>query len=93
MTRLIIDSDKLRVRVCGGMNCSAAGGGRVLEEVLQQALEAAGVADEVELLRAHCLGECPDGPCVRVGVERFYRMTREDMPDLVRDVILPRLNK
>lgn len=93
MTQLFYESDKLRIRVCGGMNCSAAGGGRPLEDAFQRALEAAGIADEVEILRAHCLGECPDGPCVRIAGDRVYHVGKEDVADLVRDEILPRLNK
>ena len=93
MTRLIIDTDKLRVRVCCGMNCSGAGGGRPLEEALQQELEAWGVTDKVELLRAHCLGECQHGPCMRIAGERFYHIRKEDVPNLVRNEIIPRLMK
>ncbi len=91
MTQLFYDDDKLRIRVCGGMNCASNGGGRVLEDALQQALEAAGVADKVEIFRAHCLGECHSGPCVRIAGERFYHVQAADAPDLVRDEILPRL--
>lgn len=91
MTRLFYDDDKLRIRVCGGMNCASNGGGRPLEDALQQALEAAGVADEVEIFRAHCLGECHSGPCVRIAGERFYHVQAADAPDLVREEILPRL--
>lgn len=91
MTQLFFDDDKLRIRVCGGMNCASNGGGRVLENALQQALEAAGVADKVEIFRAHCLGECHSGPCVRIAGERFYHVRAADAPDLVREEILPRL--
>lgn len=91
MTQLFYDSDKLRIRVCGGMNCSGNGGGRPLEDALQQALEAAGVADEVEIFRAHCLGECQNGPCVRIAGERFYHVQKTDVQDLVREEVLPRL--
>ena len=91
MTQLFYDDGKLRIRVCGGMNCSANGGGRPLADALQQALEAAGVTDEVEIYRAHCLGECHSGPCVRIAGERFYHVRPEDAPDLVRDEVLPRI--
>lgn len=89
--QLLYDSDKLRIRVCGGMNCSVNGGGRPLEDAIQQALEAAGVAEEVEIFRAHCLGECQNGPCVRIGGDRFYHVQKDDVPDLMREEILPRL--
>ncbi len=91
MTQLFYDSDKLRIRVCGGMTCSGNGGGRPLEDALQRALEAAGVADQVEIFRAHCLGECQNGPCVRIAGERFYHVQIAEVPDLLRDEILPRL--
>ncbi|MGN0752846.1 MAG: NAD(P)H-dependent oxidoreductase subunit E [Aristaeellaceae bacterium] len=91
MTQLLFDSGKLRIRVCCGMNCAGSGGGRPLEEALQCALDTAHVADQVELLRAHCLGECQHGPCVRMAGERFYHVQAEDVPDLVRNEILPRL--
>lgn len=93
MTQLYYDNDKLRIRVCGGMNCSGNGGGRILEEAIQQALDAAGVAQDVEIFRAHCLGECQHGPCVRIGGERFYHVQAADAADLVREEILPRLGK
>lgn len=91
MTQLFYDDDKLRIRVCGGMNCSANGGGRPLEDAIQHALEAAGVADRVEIYRAHCLGECQHGPCVRISGERFYHVQKEDVTDLVQAEILPRI--
>ena len=91
MTQLSYDSDKLRIRVCVGMHCSLDGGGQPLGRALQQALTDAGVMDQVELYSAHCLGECADGPCVRVGTSRFYHMRAEAVPALVRDEILPRL--
>ena len=59
----------------------------------QRELEAFGVAEDVELLRAHCLGECHNGPCVRIAGERLYHIQKEDVPALVRDEVLPRLNK
>ena len=91
MTRLFYDDDKLRIRVCGGMNCSGNGGGRPLEEAFQKALEDAGIADKVDIFRAHCLGECQNGPCVRISGDRFYHVQKADVQDLVRDEILPRL--
>ncbi len=92
MTQLMFDSDKLRIRVCCGMNCSANGGGRALEIALYDALEAAGVADQVDIYRAHCLGECQNGPCMRIAGDRFYHIRPEDAAELVRSEIIPRLN-
>ena len=93
MTQLYYDNDKLRIRVCGGMNCSGNGGGRKLEDAIQQELEALGVEGEVEIFRAHCLGECHSGPCVRIAGERFYHVQVTDIPALVREEVLPRIGK
>lgn len=90
MTRLFYD-DKLRIRVCGGMNCASNGGGRSLEDAFLQELEAAGVAEQVEVFRAHCLGECQNGPCVRISGDRFYHVQKVDVANIVREEILPRL--
>ena len=91
MTQLFYDSGKLRVRVCGGINCSGGGGGQVLVSAFEQALQEAGVADQVDVYRSNCLGECPNGPCVRIGTDRFYHIQKEDVPMLVKNEILPRL--
>lgn len=92
MTRLTHeDAGKLRIRICGGVNCSCGGGGRLLETAFVQALEEAGVSDKVEVFRAHCLGECADAPCVRIGADRFYQVGRDDVPMLVRDEVLTRI--
>ena len=91
MTQLYYDSGNLRIRVCGGINCSGAGGGHNLVAAFEQALEAAGLADQVDVYRSNCLGECPNGPCVRIGTDRFYHIHAEDVPLLVQNEILPRL--
>ena len=93
MTQLFYDDNKLRIRVCGGMNCSGAGGGRQLEAEFHRELEALGIADDAEIFRAHCLGECHSGPCVRIAGERFYHVAKADVPNLVREEVLPRLHK
>lgn len=91
MTLLHFDSDKLRIRVCVGMHCSSGGGGQVLFRAIEKALTDAGVIDQVDMYTAHCLGECPNGPCVRIGTDRFYHMQVEDVAALVRDEMIPRL--
>lgn len=91
MTRLMVDDDRPLIRVCGGMHCSCAGGGRSLEEAFRTTLAAHGLADRVEVLRAHCLGACASGPCVRIAGERFHGVQAADVPDLVREEVLTRI--
>ena len=52
-----------------------------------------GIADQVDIYRAHCLGECQNGPCVRIAGDRFYHIQPDDAPMLVQNEIIPRLNK
>ena len=93
MTRLFRDTDKVRVQVCRGIMCSSNGGGRPLEAVFERELLAAGILGEVDLFCPSCMGSCADGPCVRIGGQKFLHVTAEDVPELVRQEILPRLNK
>ncbi len=91
MTRLFVDDSKLRIRVCGGMNCSGNGGGRPLEDAFQKEIDRLGLTEQVEIFRAHCLGECQNGPCVRVAGERFYQVQAADVPQIVQEEVLPRV--
>lgn len=80
---------KVRVQVCRGIGCSSYGGGRPLESAIEAALMQAGVMDSIELLSAHCMGECESGPCIRINGQKFYHMSKEDIPQLVEEEILP----
>ena len=82
----------LRVQICRGMMCSSYGGGRVLESALEAALTKAGVRDQVELITPGCMGSCGDGPCVRIAGQKFFHVNPEDLPGLIAEEILPRLN-
>ena len=93
MTRLIRDNDKVRVQVCRGMMCASNGGGRPLEAVFERELLAAGILGEVELFCPSCMGSCQDGPCVRIGGQKFFHVGPKDVPELIQNEIIPLLNK
>ena len=82
----------VRVQVCRGMSCSCNGGGRPLEDAFEAALTEAGIMDQIVMLSAHCMGECGDGPCIRINGQKFYQISREDIPQLIRSEILPLLD-
>lgn len=82
----------VRVQVCRGMMCSSYGGGRTLESAFEAALRAAGILDQVELLAPTCMGSCADGPCVRIAGQKFCHINPEDVPELITNEIMPRLN-
>lgn len=83
----------VRVQVCRGMMCSSYGGGRTLERAFEEALTAAGIADEVELFAPTCMGSCDSGPCVRINGQKFFHINPPDIPELIRNEILPLLEK
>jgi len=93
MTRLIRETDKVRVQVCRGMMCSSSGGGRPLEAAFERALLAAGILSDVELFCPTCMGSCQDGPCVRINGQKFFHVSPADIPELIQNEILPLLNK
>lgn len=83
----------VRVQVCRGMMCSSYGGGRPLERAFEDALTAAGVRDEVELITPTCMGSCDSGPCVRIAGQKFYHINPPDVPELISKEILPLIGK
>ena len=84
---------KVRVQVCRGMMCSTYGGGRPLESAFEEALNAAGLMDAVELFSPTCMGSCDSGPCVRINGQKFFHINPPDIPELIRTEILPLLEK
>lgn len=78
------------IRVCKGMSCSINGGGTSLSAAIEKELARIGVSPEdYEIVSAHCLGRCADGPCVRVNGQTFHGLHDVDVPDFVRDELLP----
>ena len=59
------DGHRYRIHLCVGLHC-AARGSRQLMSVLQRELQAAGVADEVEVLETTCRNRCDFGPSLNV---------------------------
>lgn len=84
---------KVRVQVCRGMMCSSYGGGRPLERAFEEALTAAGLTEEVELLAPTCMGSCADGPCVRINGQKFFHVNPPDIPELIENEIRPLIGR
>lgn len=93
MTRLIREDTKVRVQVCRGVMCSSGGGGRALEAVFERALLNASILGDVELFCPSCMGSCAEGPCVRIGGQKFLHVTPEDVPELIANEVIPLLNR
>lgn len=79
----------VRLQICRGMMCSSYGGGRVLERAFEEALTAAGIRDEVEMITPTCMGSCDSGPCVKINGQKFFHINPPDVAELITNEILP----
>ena len=74
------------VRVCVGGSCLASGA-KEIEEALRTEIRKAGLAEQVAVREAGCMGPCVRGPVLRVGPENvFYQGVKpEDAAEIVRE--------
>ena len=74
------------VRVCVGGSCLASGA-KEIEEALRTEIQKAGLAEQVAVREAGCMGPCVRGPVLRVGPENvFYQGVKpEDAAEIVRE--------
>ncbi|MBP0021099.1 MAG: (2Fe-2S) ferredoxin domain-containing protein [Cyanobacteria bacterium SBLK] len=75
-------ADLRTVLVCQNCTCLARGG-----EKLLQALQAADLPDDVEIVASDCLGQCNMAPNARIIPEEtwYCRLSPEDAPRIVRE--------
>ncbi len=77
------------VLICGGTGCTSSGGAKLLDEFEAQ-LKAAGLENEVKVVKTGCFGLCALGPVVVVYPEgAFYsRVQTEDVEEIVTEHLL-----
>jgi (2Fe-2S) ferredoxin len=82
------EAHQRHIRVCNSTGCRALGSHKVLAR-LQEALEAEGLADELELVSTGCRGLCELGPLVTIDPERitYNRVSATDTPDIVTETV------
>jgi len=87
--RAAINPQQRRIRVCDGTGCRALGSRRVLAR-LQETLQEAGLADEVEVIPTGCPGFCELGPLITVDPEQiaYNRVGVDDGPAIVARTIV-----
>ena len=79
---------KIELRVCMGSACHQKGVSAVLP-VLERAISDHGLADQVELKGAFCLGPCVDGIVMQLGERQFLRIGPENIESRFGEEILP----
>ena len=77
------------VMICGGTGCTSSGSDKIAD-AFQAELEAAGLAEEVKVIRTGCFGLCALGPIVVVYPEgSFYsQITPEHVKEIVDEHLL-----
>ena len=77
------------VLICGGTGCTSSGGAKLIDEFEAQ-LKAAGLENEVKVVKTGCFGLCALGPVVVVYPEgAFYSQVQtEDVAEIVTEHLL-----
>ena len=77
---------KRRIHVCGGTGCTSSGSPKLIAR-LEAEIKAAGLENEVEIVKTGCFGLCALGPIVIVHPENsFYsRVKEEDIARIVNE--------
>ena len=76
------------VRICMGGSCLASGAPKIAE-AFRKELVAAGLAENVAVRSAGCMGPCVRGPVLRIGDGTFYQGVKpEDAAEIVREHLI-----
>ena len=80
---------RAHVLICGGTGCTSSGSDKI-QTAFQEQLKAAGLEDEVKVVRTGCFGLCAVGPVVIVYPDgTFYsRVSAEDVAEIVTEHLL-----
>ena len=79
----------VKVSICVGSACHMKGA-YATTQLVQQALKDAGVADKVALTASFCMGECKDGPCVKIDGKTFHHVDQDRVVSLINEEIVSR---
>ena len=60
--------------------------------MFQDEIAKAGLTGKVELSASFCMGDCKDGPCVKVDGVKFHHVDQERVASLIQEEIVPRAN-
>ena len=78
----------VKVSMCVGSACHMKGA-YATTQMFQEALNRLGIADKVELSASFCMGECMNGPCVKINDVKFHKVDQDRVESLIEEEILP----
>lgn len=80
----------IKISICGGGNCDMNGSGETMAAFIK-AVDDAGLYSDVVLTKAFCMGECNNGPCVRIDGVKFRHVHPEDVAVLMETEVVPKV--
>lgn len=80
----------IQVKICVGSACHVKGS-YATTKLFQEKLAKAGLTDQVELSASFCMGECKDGPCVKINGTKFHEVYADQVDRLIDEEIIPLL--
>lgn len=80
---------KMHVLVCGGTGCLSSNSSDIVDNLIAE-IKAAGMEDEVKVLKTGCFGFCEKGPIVKILPDNtFYTQVKpEDAKEIVAEHIV-----
>ena len=80
---------KMHVLVCGGTGCLSSNSSDIVDNLIAE-IKAAGMEDEVKVLKTGCFGFCEKGPIVKILPDnKFYTQVKpEDAKEIVAEHIV-----
>ncbi len=80
---------KFHILVCGGTSCKSSNSPQIAES-LREAVQNAGMADQVKVLMTGCFGFCDKGPIVKILPDAtiYTKVRPEDAEEIVREHIV-----
>ena len=80
---------RCHVMVCTGTGCASSGSAEILT-AFEKEIKRCKLQDEVQIIKAGCLGLCSEGPNVMIFPEGacYSRVAPEDVPEIVEEHIL-----
>ena len=86
---LAVGTEHIQLLCCGGTGCKASNSAKIVDN-LKAAIEAAGIADKVDVIVTGCFGFCEKGPIVKVMPDNtFYTQVKpEDAEEIVKEHVI-----
>ncbi len=81
-----MDSKKWKILICGGTGCTSSGSIKLLNK-LEEELEAAGIREDVNIIKTGCFGLCALGPIMIVYPDGYFysRLEPEQLHEIVQE--------